>query len=164
MIVIVFGLPGTGKSYLAYRLAAKIDAVYFKSDRIRKEMLNKRTYSVTEKLSVYNEMLYRLIDAVKKNKNVVADATFSRRDTREKFITKSAGTENIRFVEVIADESLIRERLKETREDTEADFEVYKNVRQEWEPMEEPHLVLESTNNNIEEMLQKALAYLQLKG
>jgi hypothetical protein len=32
----------------------------------------------------------------------------------------------------------------------------------QWEPIEEPHLLLQSTNDNIEDMLQKAANYLQL--
>jgi predicted kinase len=163
MVVIVFGLPGSGKSFFASRLASMINAYYIKSDRVRKEMLKKRNYSVKEKLSVYNAMLSQLIEAKKQNKNIVVDATFYKNEIRRNFINKAPANDSILFIEVIADESLIRERLKKTREDSEADFEVYKKIKEEWEQMDEPHLVLKSTDENINEMLLKTTDYLQIK-
>ncbi len=163
MIVIVFGLPGSGKSYFASRLAGMLNAQYINSDRIRKEMLKERTYTIKEKLSVYNEMLSRFIEVDRQNKNVVLDATFYKNEIRRNFVNKAGGNKSIRFIEVIADESLIRERLKKAREDSEADFEIYKNIKEEWDPMDEPHLVLKSTNENIDEMLYKTTDYLNLK-
>ena len=76
------------------------------------------------------------------------------------------GVENgaeIGFIEVRADESLIRERLKKTREYSEADFDVYKKIKKEWEPLNERHLILHSTDDNISGMLQQAINYLHLK-
>ena len=163
MVVIVFGLPGSGKSFFASRLASMMDACHIKSDTVRKEMLKKRNYSVDEKLSIYNAMLSKLIEAKKQNINVVVDATFYKNEIRRNFISKGPANECILFIEVIADESLIKERLKKTREDSEADFEVYKKIKEEWEPMDEPHLVLKSTDENINEMLLKTTDYLQLK-
>jgi predicted kinase len=163
MIIIVFGLPGSGKSYFASHLANMIDAEYIMSDRVRKEMLSKRTYSDEEKLAVYDEMILKAIEANKLNKNVVLDATFYKKNIRSNFINKIPATERIRFIEVVADESLIRERLQKVREDSEANFEVYKKIKEEWEPMEEPHLTLRSTNDNIEEMLRKTASYLHLE-
>lgn len=163
MIIIVFGLPGSGKSYFASRLASMLDACYITSDRLRKEILNKRTYSEEEKLSIYDVMLSRLMEATKQNKKVVLDATFYKNEIRKNFINTIDKSEQVIFIEVIAGESLIRERLLKTREDSDADFEVYKKIKAEWEPMDEAHLVLESTNDNINKMLYKAIDYLNLK-
>ena len=67
------------------------------------------------------------------------------------------------FIGLYSVESTIKERLKKSRPYSEADFEVYKLIRQQWEPFDERHLLLESTNNNIEEMLLKAAQYLGWK-
>ena len=163
MIIVVFGLPGSGKSYFASRLAVAINGMYINSDRVRKDMLTKRSYSEKEKRSVYNEMLSQLLQVRKQNKDVVLDATFYKNEIRKMFIDKAGENEPIRFIEVIADESLTRERLTEVREDSEADYDIYKKIREEWEPMNEPHLVLKSTNDNINEMLNKATDYLNFK-
>ena len=163
MIVIVFGLPGSGKSYFASHLANKINADYINSDKVRRAMFDTRTYSIKEKLSVYYEMLTQMKEVVKQNKNLVLDATFYNNDIRKKFLDEAVDAGSIFFIEVKAEESIIRKRLQEKRVDSEADFEVYKKVKKQWEPLHQDHLVLQSTNDNINEMLYKAADYLYLK-
>jgi predicted kinase len=162
MIVIVTGLPGSGKSYFASRLASMLDADYINSDRIRKNLFTQRTYSEEEKLKVYEEMLLQMRKAVENNNNVVLDGTFYKNDIRRKFIKGIEGKEPVFFFEIYSDEPVIKERLKKDRPYSEADFEIYKKIKMQWEPIEEPHLLLQSTNDNIEDMLQKAANYLQL--
>jgi predicted kinase len=163
MIVIVFGLPGSGKSFFASRLAKMSNADYINSDRIRKDIFTNRTYSEQEKAAIYNVMLEKMKKAIHQNRNLVLDATFHKSKTRQPFIEETRGKRSVFFIEVRADENIIRERLKKDRPDSEADFEVYKLIRQQWEALNEPHLMLESTDENIDDMLQKAAAYLHLK-
>ena len=163
MIVIVFGLPGSGKSYFASLLSTLINAEYINSDQVRKHMPGKRTYSLNEKLSVYQEMLLQMKEFLKQKRNLVLDATFYKNDIRKKFMNGAGLNSDITFIEVIADESLIRERLKTPRLDSDADFKVYKLIKEQWEPLYEPHLILRSTNDNIAEMLLKAADYLHVK-
>lgn len=163
MIIIVTGLPGSGKSYFAFRLAEMIDAVYINSDQVRKRMFANRTYSDAEKLSVYKVMLAGMKDAVHERKHVVLDATFYKKDIREIFLDKSVGVSSVMFIEVSADEALVKERLKRTRIESEADFDVYTKVKKQWEPLEMPHLRLQSTDDNINDMLRKAMAYLNME-
>lgn len=163
MIVIVFGLPGSGKSFFACRFAAMINADYIHSDRVRKKLFISRTYLLQEKLAVYNEMLAQMKEVVKQNKNLLLDATFYNNDIRKKFLDKAKGVASIFFIEVKAEQSIIRKRLQEKRVDSEADFEVYKKIKKQWEPLHEEHLILQSTNDNINEMLHKAADYQQLK-
>lgn len=163
MIVIVFGLPGSGKSYFASRLAKMIHAGHVNSDKVRKEMFKERVYSEHEKKMVYKNMLEQMKEAVKQNNNLVLDATFHRRDARKKFIDEMEDKDGILFIEIQADENIIRERVKKERPDSEADFEIYKLISQHNEPLDEPHLVLKSTNDNINEMLEMATKYLKAK-
>lgn len=161
MIVMVCGLPGSGKSYFASRLARKINAEYVNSDKVRKEMFAERTYSDQEKGAVYNKMLALMKEAVQQNTNLVLDATFHRKDIRKIFIEKVEGKGKIIFIEVEADEDVIKERMKKERPYSEADFEVYKYIRQHNESLDEPHLILKSTNDSINEMLERAVKYLK---
>ncbi len=163
MIVIVFGLPGSGKSYLASRLATRISAEYVSSDLERKKMFAKRNYSPEEKLLVYEDIFSRMRQALKEHKNMVLDATFYKHDIRKKFIDEAGKSGTIIFIEVEAKESLIRERLNRKREDSEADFKIYNIICSQWEPMHEEHLKLESTNDNIDDMLQQAAKYIKRK-
>jgi predicted kinase len=70
MIIIVLGLPGSGKSYFASRFAKLIHADYINSDRIRKSMFPARSYSEREKASVYNEMLELMRQAIRQDKDL----------------------------------------------------------------------------------------------
>lgn len=163
MIVIVIGLPGSGKSYFAAQLAGMMNAVYINSDIERKKMLTTKTYSEKEKLSVYDAMLVKMKKLIKENNNVVLDATFYKADIREEFIKETKGKLPIFFIEVRANEALIRERLKIPRPHSDADFEVYKKIKMQWEPLDAAHLILHSMEDNIKDMLQKAMDYLHLK-
>jgi len=159
MVLIVSGLPGSGKSFFAERLTNILDADYVNSDRLRKELFPTRTYSDHEKEMVYQAMLKRMAAALKNGRNLVLDATFHKKSTRELF--KENTKENIRFIEVWADEPIIKKRLKKSRPYSEADYKIHQLIKQEWEPMEEDHLRLKSTNDNIDAMLQKAVIYLK---
>ena len=163
MIVFVFGLPGTGKSYFASRLAKMIDASYVNSDRVRKELFAQRTYSYHEKKVVYDTMLGKTKEAIATGQNLVLDATFHKKETRDTFMKQLSDQGEVFYIGLHSVESTIKERLKKSRPYSEADFEVYKLIQQQWEPFNEQHLVLESTNNNIEEMLLKAAQYLGWK-
>ena len=162
MTIIVFGLPGSGKSFFASKLADVIGAEYIKSDSIRAQIPNKN-YTLRNKRQVYDAMLEKTKEMLEQKRIVVVDATFYKHDVREKFKSECKNLGSIHFIEVIVDEPLIKERLKTPRNDSDADFAVYRKIKIEWEPLLEEHLVLQSTTDNVEEMLDKATAYLQLK-
>ncbi|UPK67253.1 AAA family ATPase [Chitinophaga filiformis] len=161
MVIITTGLPGSGKSYFAERLAKAIDAEYVNTDRLRKTMLSTRTYSTQEKQAVYDEMLRKMQRAIQEKRDIVLDGTFYKKDIRRKFIQEAK--DGLIFIEVQAPEALIQERLQQTRADSEADYKVYQIVKAQWEPLEEEHLVLQSTDKNITGMLQTAIDYLHPK-
>ena len=163
MIVIVLGLPGSGKSYFASRLAEVIQADYINSDQIRKGMFSKRIYSEQEKGAVYDAMLEKMKALAKLNKDLVIDATFQREDSRQLFIRQLRGKVEFFFIEITANPDLIRRRLKKERPFSEADFDVYELTRHQWQPLSEPHLSLESTDENIDYMLDRAVNYLRPK-
>lgn len=160
MVVIVLGLPGSGKSFFATRLAEKINAAYISSDRLRLEMFPVRNYSAEEKESVYHEMLMRAKKYIIGKSNVVLDATFYLANLRKKVAEELSQATSVFFIEVTASERVIRNRLIKPRVDSEADYSVYQEIKARWEPLRDDHLVLESDDNNIESMLEQAVHYL----
>lgn len=161
MIIIVLGLPGSGKSYFASRFADLIHADYINSDRIRRRMFPGGSYSEREKAAVYDEMLESMRQAIRQNKDLVLDATFYKKDIRKKFMDE-AGKDFV-IMEVAAEEGVIKERLKRKRGDSDADFGVYNLIKAQWEPLHGHRLILISSDHNIEEMVRKAVGYLKLK-
>jgi len=162
MIVIVFGLSGSGKSFFASRLAEKLEAKYVNSDKLRLNLFPVRSYSEEEKEKVYEEMDKEMEKAMTKGESIVLDATFYKEGIRKMFIESAKVYQQaIHFIEVQADEAIIRERLSKKREYSEADYSVYLKVKQSFESLKQDHLILESTQENIEEMLKVALDHIQ---
>ena len=163
MIIIVLGFPGSGESYFALRLAAALGADYISSDRLRKATIANRTYSEKERRLVYDQMLQLMGEALGKRKDLILDATFYKNSIRKKFLSAAQKKDNMVIIEIISSEDIIAERLNQPRQDSEADFKVYKIIQAQWEPIKEPHLVLQSTNDNLQDMLAKAIQYLESK-
>ncbi len=161
IVVVVLGLPGSGKSYFASRLSEKIGALYVSSDQLRKEMFAERTYSAAEKAIVYEAMLEKMNEAIIHKKDLVLDATFHKNETRQLFVENAKRNALLYVIEVHADEDVTKERLKKSRPYSEADYKVYQLIRQNWEPLKKPYLKLKSTNENIEYMLHKVTQYLK---
>lgn len=161
MIIIVFGLPGSGKSFFSSRLAAKLNAKYVSTDELRLELFPTRTYSDKEKLAVYDAMLNILVKENTERKTIVLDGTFYKDSIRNKFETeiKKIGDQLI-YIEVTALEKTIVSRIGKPRINSEADFDVYLRLRDEYEPLTKEHLVLDSSQDNIDSMLQKAVHYI----
>lgn len=161
MVIIVFGLPGSGKSYFASRLALKLDAIYVNSDELRLKLLSKRTYSDAEKTLVYEHILAAMKDALQDKKTIVLDATFYKKTIRKTFEQAAAAfNEQIIYIEVTAPEDIIAERVARPRTHSEADFAVYLKLKALFEPLQKEHLVLVSSNNDIAPSLQRAVEYI----
>ena len=129
MLIIVCGLPGTGKSTLAQALAAKLDGEHVSSDIIRKKMLEERTYSEQEKYRVYERMVHEAEILLRGGKSVIADATFYRKRTRQQMLDAARRSgKKVLIVECVLDEETIEERMEIRRvgreSESEADFSV----------------------------------------
>ncbi len=162
-LTLVCGLPGSGKSFLARRLARALNAEYISSDAVRMRVLEQRSYSAYERNNIYSLMQKMTRDALNSGRNVVADATFYRRALREEF-RRLAGDLNIAFklIEVRAARPTIERRLKRPRRTSEADLAVHDKIAAEFESVEFDHLVLHSDDETRDdERLDAALRYLE---
>ena len=162
VLVMVMGLPGSGKSFFAKALAKEIGAIHLGSDELRKELGMMGHYSLDNKLTIYEEMFKRAKEIHKSGKSVVLDGTFFLQQVRDlvTFLTKSLSWK-ISIIRIMADEELITKRLSKKREDSEADIEVYKKIKSEFEPILEEHLSIQSSDNNLQECLEKALQFIK---
>ena len=162
MIIVVFGLPGSGKSYFAKHLAEELSTSYLSSDTIRNEVLSSKSYSGDEKSRIYDIMLERCRALVKDGNSVILDATFFKKSVRQRAIDLASEIScRIVFIEVWADEKIVKERVSKKREESDADFDVYLKIKKEFEELDTEHLKLESTQSNIAEMLQIAKEHLK---
>lgn len=161
MVIIVFGLPGSGKSYFATQLAARLGALYASTDELRKKMFPIRTYSDAEKLAVYDAMLNIMVEGIHEKKTIVLDGTFYTTALRDKFEQAvKALQEKLVYIEVTAAKEIIEARLEKPRLHSEANLEVYQKLKKTAEPLLTEHLVLVSTNDSLDSMLAQAIHYI----
>lgn len=149
MLVVVCGLPGTGKSTVSRRVADRIDGRLVRTDVVRKELFPDPEYTSAESSAVYAEVLERARETLSEGGRVVLDGTFRRRELRERVagVAVDCGRP-YRFVRVECDEAVVRERIA-VREDDEsdADFEVYKLLKAEFEPLDGEHIVVDNSGS-----------------
>ncbi len=125
-VIVVFGVIGTGKSTVADMIAEELDANVYSSDATRKELagmspterdregFDKGIYSpeITEK--TYSEIINRAFDNLAFRGVSVVDATFSKRNRRQKVLEEAKKTDTpCFFIETTIPEEIIRERLIE---------------------------------------------------
>lgn len=162
VLILVIGLPGSGKTYFAGKLAGALEISHINSDITRKNMGASGRYSMRDKVAVYKEMAAIAKNELSMNRSVVVDATFHHHSMRDPFIRLAREYPcELRFIVIKASEALIAERLKRKRTDSEADLEVYHKIKSQYESLSVPHLALESTDDNIDEMVNAAVEYLR---
>ena len=161
MVVMVMGLPGSGKSFLAERLAEALGADHLSSDVVRQDLLKQRTYSDEERLQVYHEMDLRLRQLLSSHRNVVLDATFYSEEIRSIFRRTAEDLEvKLSIIQVTAPEHIIRERVSAKREYSEADYSVYLIIKNEFEEPSGRYLELDTSDLTPEEMISKSLKFI----
>ena len=134
-LVVLIGLSGSGKSYVAKRLSEKYDYKVLRSDIIRKELFGlkpqqsakasygKGIYTEEATKKVYKTLIERAKELINRGEKVVLDATFLKRWQRELVLSNFP---NALFVWVWAPEDVVIERLKKRKGDvSDADISVY---------------------------------------
>ena len=160
MIVVVFGLPGTGKSHFARLLADTLDAVYLGTDVEREKLGERGRYTPEAKQRVYGALLEKMAAAAG-SRDVVVDGTFHERSRRNLFRRRAiAGGQRIRFIEMAAERETVERRLARDRPHSEADRQVHDKLAERFEPMREPHLHLWSDKLDPAEMAAAARRYI----
>ncbi len=176
LILVVMGGVGTGKSTIAKRLAGELDWPVFSSDEIRKRLagvpLTQRTppelcaeiYSAQMTQQTYRKLLGDGFAALKENRGVILDATFSTRALR-KFLRDECKKTNVlfQFVELEVDVNEIRKRLKlrdeKTGETSDARLEDFQKLSAGYEPPSElaPGLIRVSTTMSVSDTVTAIL-------
>ena len=122
-LLIVFGVIGSGKSTLADAVSKELSCPVISSDILRKELTGMEPYErkyedydsgiyapeITE--TTYEELIGRGIEIVNTGAPALIDASFSKRKWREHVRTSSKYGIPVYFIQTLAPESVIRERL-----------------------------------------------------
>ena len=149
-LVLIGGLPGTGKSTLAEALANRANAEVIDSDVVRKELagldadesggddLEEGIYTEAWSERTYEACLERVEDALFRGERVVVEASFRDAARRRRFLeaARTLGVPGVFMICEASDET-VRTRLASRTDDvSDADWEVYQHMADAWEPVD----------------------------
>ena len=170
MIVIMAGLPGTGKSTLARALAQRRPGAVLDKDSIRASLFQPGyvEYSQVQDDFCQEIMLQTAAYLLAKDAelHVLLDGrTFSRRYQRERVIEfcRQVGTPWATLECVCAEQRAIgrltEAAVQNTHPAANRTPELYRQIRKAWEPIDHPKLVID-TDADLELWVDRALRYL----
>lgn len=160
------GLPGTGKSTVARRLATAVDGVQvIATDVVRKELYPQPTYADEENSSVHREVQERLIARLSEGAFVIYDATNLQVQYRAWADVAQVETGcRLVIIETVSAETITRQRLQQRQtqgnSDSDADYEIYLLLKESAEAIKRPHLTIR-TDTHFEQDLATAIAALR---
>jgi predicted kinase len=168
VLVMLSGLPGTGKTTLALRLAEAMPAVMIESDRLRQLLFAPPTYSPEESRRVHLVCHILIGWFLRQYYHTIYDATnlyeYQRRQVYR--LAERSGA-RLLVVQLTASEEVIRERLAPRRPGppaeggplaySDADWAVYQRMRRQAEPIQHEHLALDTSRAGIQQLLERVL-------
>jgi predicted kinase len=156
MLILVIGLPGSGKSSVARMLANELGAIVLNSDVTRRELFpESRDYSSKETQAVIQETERRTREALKKGHIVILDALFTKQRPRDEY-RKVAEDISVPFklISVIAPESVIKKRMEQRQKEgdaSEATFDYYLDRKPHVESIRGTHFTV-NNKGDLEEL------------
>jgi predicted kinase len=168
LLLMLCGLPGTGKSTLAHRLHCRLPAVVVESDRVRQTLFNPSTYTAEESRRVHIVCHILIGWCLRHYYHVIYDAT-NLYEYHRQLAYRLAERNGVRLlvVEVTASEAVIRERLAPRRREdlaarepddySDADWEVYLRMRRRAEPIQHEHITVDTSDGDIEQAVERVL-------
>ena len=151
MLIVLTGLPGTGKSTVAAALARETGAVVLSTDKIRAERRGRPGFTRAEKGGVYERMFARARRALAAGRSVVLDGTFYLESLRRD--AAAAGRESkasVFTVEVVSPVPIVKRRmerrLRAAKGIRPAGFEVHGFIRRSFEPVRGRHFTVDTAD------------------
>ena len=165
-LVIVSGLPGTGKSFFCRKLATRFPACVVESDAMRKILFPTPQYTATENARLFAACHVVIESLLKQGIPVIFDATNLLERHRERLynIAEKTGARLV-LVQVTAPPSVTYQRLRARKEqrnpedNSDADWEVYKRMRQKVDKIWRNHFVVD-TSRDLTPILDKIVRFL----
>ncbi|MBN2098853.1 MAG: ATP-binding protein [Dehalococcoidia bacterium] len=153
-LIVVSGLPGTGKSYFCRKLAERIDLVILESDSLRKLLFPAPSYSKEESIQLFRACHGLVEELLRKGISVALDATNLEEHNREQLyhIADQSGAKLI-IVRIEAPPELVQQRLEgrarrvDQSDHSEADWDVYSKMKPTVQKINRNHFAVDSSRD-----------------
>jgi predicted kinase len=153
VLIVVSGLPGTGKSYVATRLAQKTNSIVLESDALRKVLFPVPTYSAEESTRLFRAINRLAEDLLKKGVPVVIDSTnLAERDREYLYHIAEHTRSKLVLVKVTAPRELVHQRLERRpleASKSDADWSVYERMATGVEKIKRKHYTVDTSQDVV---------------
>lgn len=170
MLIVMAGLPGSGKSTIAARLEQEIGAAVLDKDRVRAALFAPGVLDYSDAqddlcmVAIYRAAV--LILGADPRRVVVIDGRTFLRPGQVRGLMEAVASlgEAPRFIECVCDAAVARERLERDlarggHPAGNRTFALHQALKAAAEPLAFPHLVLDTGRLSVEECVRKCIDY-----
>ena len=166
-LIMVSGLPGSGKSYFCRRLAERIPLTILESDSLRKLLFSSPNYTTQESSRLFQACHFLVEELLRRGIILALDATNLEEHHRERFyhIAEQVGARLI-VVRMEAPSEVVQLRLRQRAEGinpedhSEADLAVYRRMKPTVQRIRRNHFAVD-TSKDITPVIDKIVRRIQ---
>ena len=158
-MILISGLPGSGKSYLARKLSELLGSAILQSDALRKTLVTKPDYTPAESGRLFRAMHFLAEGLLSSGIPVTIDATNIIESNRRGFyrVADALGA-RLFIIQARAPKKVIKARLQSRKREygqkSDADWGVYQKMAAEAEKIKRPHISVD-TSKSLEPFITK---------
>jgi predicted kinase len=153
-LVMLIGLPGTGKSHFARTLAQRVPCLILESDQLRQALVSSPKYTKGENSRVFTACHRLIQEYLAEGRRIIFDATNLMEVHRQPLYHLTDRSKiPLVVVRLTAPETIIRRRLAErtaglhSDDHSKADWRVYRRMLPTEEPISREHFVVDSSDD-----------------